>query len=249
MKIHLVMPMAGAGSRFYKNGYMLPKPMMEINGHPFLFWATESVRKYVEVEDITFVVLKKHVDENGIDKLIKKYYPDARIEVVPEVLPGATMTCLNGVRSIDDELPVLFNDCDHMFKCDSFYEEMNEVLKEQCQLPYDGALLTFYADTPQYSFVKKDDNGRVTGTAEKVVVSNDAICGAYFFKDAKTFRTATDEYMNACEYPEYFLSGVYNVLCQQQADIRVFQCEYHVNFGTPEEYEEAKDSPRFKDIC
>lgn len=29
------MPMAGAGSRFYKNGYTLPKPLIEIAGKPF----------------------------------------------------------------------------------------------------------------------------------------------------------------------------------------------------------------------
>lgn len=243
MKIHLVMPMAGAGSRFYKNGYMLPKPLMEINGHPFLYWATESVRRHVECVDITFVVLKKHVDENKIDEVILKYYPEAKIRQVPEVLPGATMTCLEGVAEIEDDIPILFNDCDHMFKC----EEFNAKMKGADEISYDGALLTFFADEPQYSFVLTDDTGRVTGTVEKKVVSNNAICGAYFFKSANVFRRATKDYMGACEYPEYFLSGVYNILCKNKGDIRIFKCNYHVNFGTPEEYEAAKDAPEFED--
>ncbi len=36
MKIHLIMPMGGAGSRFYKNGYIQPKPLIEIKGKLFL---------------------------------------------------------------------------------------------------------------------------------------------------------------------------------------------------------------------
>lgn len=35
MKTHLIMPMAGAGSRFYKNGYIQPKPIIEIAERPF----------------------------------------------------------------------------------------------------------------------------------------------------------------------------------------------------------------------
>ena len=34
-KVHLIMPMGGAGSRFYKNGFKMPKPLIEINGYPF----------------------------------------------------------------------------------------------------------------------------------------------------------------------------------------------------------------------
>ena len=37
MKTHLIMPMGGAGSRFANSGYMLPKPLIEIEGKPFFF--------------------------------------------------------------------------------------------------------------------------------------------------------------------------------------------------------------------
>ena len=33
-QIHLIMPMAGAGSRFFKNGFVMPKPLIEINDKP-----------------------------------------------------------------------------------------------------------------------------------------------------------------------------------------------------------------------
>ena len=34
-KIHLIMPMGGAGSRFFKNGFVMPKPLIEIQKEPF----------------------------------------------------------------------------------------------------------------------------------------------------------------------------------------------------------------------
>ena len=48
------MPMGGAGSRFFKNGFVMPKPLIEIKGKPFLYWATRSISNFIEVEDITF---------------------------------------------------------------------------------------------------------------------------------------------------------------------------------------------------
>ena len=81
-RLHLIMPMGGAGSRFCKNGFVMPKPLIEINGKPLLYWATRSIEKYVELEDITFVVLKQHIADFDIDKVILRYFPDAKIEAV-----------------------------------------------------------------------------------------------------------------------------------------------------------------------
>lgn len=82
-KVHLIMPMGGAGSRFFKNGFVMPKPLIEINNKPFFYWATRSISKYVELEDLTFVVLQEHIDDFGIDKSIKKYFPNANIVIIP----------------------------------------------------------------------------------------------------------------------------------------------------------------------
>ena len=69
-KLHLIMPMGGAGSRFFNNGYLTPKPLIDINGKPFLYWATRSIQKYIDLADITFVVLNQHIEEFEIDKTI-----------------------------------------------------------------------------------------------------------------------------------------------------------------------------------
>ena len=103
MKLHLIMPMGGKGSRFSKYGYEFPKPLLEIKGKPFFYWATQSIAKFIEVQDITFVVLKEHVEKYQIDEKIKAYYPGAIIHVIPEVLNGAVLTCMEGVKEIKDD--------------------------------------------------------------------------------------------------------------------------------------------------
>lgn len=241
-KIHLIMPMGGSGSRFTKNGFVVPKPLIEINGHPFLYWSTQSIRKFVNLGSLTFVVLQEHIDKHKIDEVILKYFPEAKIEIIPEVLPGAVLTCLNGVKNINDNLPIVFNDCDHIFHCQSFYDYCNVGSFEDI----DGALLSFTSNDQKFSYLKTNDEGNVIETVEKVVVSDKAICGVYYFKDRMTFEKATEEYLNICNYSEYYVSGVYNVMAKQGLIIKPFAVDSHLAFGTPEEYEEALKSDEFE---
>ena len=235
------MPMGGAGSRFYKNGFAQPKPLIEIHEKPFLYWATKSIEKYTNLADLTFVVLNQHVREFQIDQVIRRYFPDAGIEVVDfdDVKSGPVMTCLNGLTNIHDNQPVLFNDCDHMFSCRAFSDDMNTGSWD-----YDGALLTFESNQPQFSYIAYE-KGRITGTVEKKVVSSHAICGAYMVRNAQMFRDMAEEYLKSCNYSEFFVSGIYNVMCRKGLAVKNYTVDFHVPFGTPEEYEAAKESKFF----
>lgn len=243
-KIHLIMPMAGAGSRFFKNGFVMPKPLIEINDKPFLYWSTKSITNFIDIQDITFIVLGKHMEEFKIDAKIKEFFPEAKIVVIPEILNGAVLTCMEGVKEINDDLPIVFNDCDHAFASSNFNKyanggEFNEI---------DGGLLTFESNEPKYSFLQMDEKGNVINTVEKKVVSNHAICGAYYFKNKDLFLNCAKEYLNKCNYSEYFMSGVYNIMAEKMMKIANFKCDIHVPFGTPDEYYLAKDNEIFRKV-
>ena len=110
----------------------------------------------------------------------------------------------------------------------------------------DGGLLTFKSDDPKFSYLQCDINGNVIKTVEKEVVSNDAICGAYYFKNKDLFIEAAKKYLETCNYSEYFVSGVYNVMAENGYIIKNFDVDYHLPFGTPSEYEEAIKSDKFE---
>lgn len=243
-KIHLVMPMAGAGSRFFKNGFVTPKPLIEINDKPFLFWATKSISNFIEVEDIIFVVLEQHIKEFKIDEKIKEYFPKAKIVTIPEILNGAVLTCMEGIKEIDDDLPIIFNDCDHAFISSEFNTYANSGKFDEL----DGGLLTFESNEPRYSFLQMDEVGNVINTVEKKVVSNHAICGAYYFKNKEIFLDCANEYLDKCNYSEYFVSGLYNIMAEKKMKIANFKCDLHVPFGTPDEYYVAKDNEIFRKV-
>ena len=44
------------------------------------------------------------------------------------------------------------------------------------------------------------------------------------------------------------MSGVYNIMCKHSLKVVDYLLDYHVEFGTPEEYNEAKKSKYFKEF-
>ena len=48
--MNILIPMAGAGSRFKENGYKLPKPLIDVNGKPMIQHVVENINikgKYI----------------------------------------------------------------------------------------------------------------------------------------------------------------------------------------------------------
>jgi len=243
-KIHLIMPMGGRGSRFSKEGFDYPKPLIRIYDRPFFYWSTRSIEKFVKLVSLDFVVLQEHVEKYSIDEEIIRYFPEARIHILSDVTEGAVITCMKGIANIEDDYPVLFNDCDHLFKSTIFNEFCNCEIDESIE----GILLTFESDESKYSFVSKDEVGNVIQTAEKEVISNEAICGCYYFRNKDIFIKNAEEYLTKCNYSEYFMSGVYNVMIDNGMIVKSMMTDYHVPYGVPDEYEKAKNDNKYEEL-
>jgi hypothetical protein len=55
--MNVLIPMAGAGSRFEKAGYTFPKPLIDVRGKPMIQWVVDNLN--VEAKYI-FIVQKSH---------------------------------------------------------------------------------------------------------------------------------------------------------------------------------------------
>lgn len=231
----LVMPMAGRGSRFVSGGRRMPKPLIELFGQPFFWWAVESIARAAAIREMVFVVLAEHVEVFDIDERILAAYPQARVVTLPEVTGGAAETAAAGVAALGTEGPFAVNDCDHAFLARDL-ESVVAGLNEGAS----GALLGFRATSPAYSYVQLDDRDRVAGTVEKQVASPFAIAGCYLFADAASFTSRLERYRGECQYTELFLSGLYNEIVRDGGEVLFHELARHVSFGTPEEMERVR---------
>lgn len=226
----LIMLAAGRGSRFAKLGIYQPKPLIDIEGRPFFWWATESVRRVADLRQMVFVVLQEHVDQFSIDQKIKNYYPDATVVVIPDITSGAAETAKIGIEALQVPGAVAINDCDHAFISHGFPE-----ILQALQGGMAGALMCFRSADPAYSYLRFNLKNEIAGTVEKQVASPFAIAGCYLLANAEKFGDIYKNYQRACPYSELFLSGIFNILIQGDSKIGLLELEKHCSFGTPEE--------------
>ena len=235
--IALVMPMAGRGSRFVAHGIMEPKPLIELKGRPFFWWAVESVRRMTTVREMVFVVLDEHCEQFNIHNRITDLYPDAQIVKITDVTSGAAETAQLGLAAVRSDGPVAINDCDHAFICHDIQGASSSLMSTAS-----GALLCFRSNSSAYSYIKLGSAGEIIGTVEKEVVSPYAIAGCYLFSSPAVFTELYESYRITCPYNELFISGLYDLLIERGETVLKLEAEQHCSFGTPEELSGVDDA-------
>lgn len=235
--LHVIMPMAGEGNRFLKEGWTTPKPLIMLNGEPLFKHAVNSVLSEDIPMKYSFIVRQEHIEKYNIDKQILAVLPTANIYSVSKTTRGAVETCLQAEPSISPDDAVMIMDCDLEFRSSQFMNEMRNILSKGEADVNGGLLVSFESNLPKYSYAEVDDNNRVIRTAEKEVISKHALCGAYFFSTAKSFLWAAHSLLNEPDFkkPEYYVSLLYNYLLSNGETVKVFPMDIYMSYGTPEE--------------
>ena len=249
--LHIIMPMAGEGSRFKEAGYDVPKPLIKFEGKELYRHALDSIDimkwdDYVKMNDIkyTFIVRKEFITDYNIDKEIKKYYPNANILFVEKTTRGALETLMLARDLIDDEDYVVSLDCDIKFICDNYVREIWNRLMYDSFIPM---VLTFYSKNPIYSFIHPINTHYGDHLEEKNQISTYAIGGCYCLGTGKNLKLASEQYIKDFEYgvidsKELYISGVYNYIMNIiKANTEIVDMNLHWDhywsFGTPYDLE------------
>ena len=225
--------MAGAGSRFIKAGYQIPKPFIDVNGKMMIERVLDSLK--INDADYTLVIQKafKIQYKDYLDILTRKYY--VQYVEVEKMTSGACCTALAAHEIINNNEPVLFADSDNFFKNGIIYTFIDNSIKNN----YDGALLTFMTDKPCFSYAQIDENGLVILTREKEVISNHAITGIYYFKKGSDFVKFAISMLIYGDLTknEYYMSNVYNYAIRAKKRIGIMDIgkDDWCCVGTPEQ--------------
>ena len=229
-KYNLLVPMAGLGSRFVKEGYKLPKQILNAGNKQLIDISLDCVD--LETCNLIFVVRDAHVFGFDIDEILRdKFGNDISIVVTDGLTQGSVCSCLLAKDFIQDDLPLIIHTLDVEFR-----PKLN--LQSLIDSGDDGHILTFKSNSSNYSYAKINDENKVIRTAEKKVISNDACVGIYYFKTGRIF----------CEYAEmmvekdlrtnneFYISPLYNLLIDSGLTVGISKVEKMHIFGTPKEY-------------
>lgn len=236
--LHVIMPMAGRGARFEKEGWETPKPLIEVQGVPIFMRAINSIISQCNSipTKFSFIVRRDHL-HYGIEQCILSRIPDASVFCIDSITRGPVETCLVAEPTITDDDAVIIVDCDLEFFSDSFFELLKSDL---CASSYDhngGVLLSFESLSPRYSYAEVNKCGLVTRTAEKMVISNHALCGAYYFSSGACLKRVAHRMIVDPKFAdsELYVSSLYNYMIQAGYHVRLARVDKYRSFGTPEE--------------
>lgn len=204
--MNIVIPMAGAGIRFAKAGYRLPKPLIELFGTPMIKLVIDNLRPALPHRFI-FVCQSAHSGLHSLRERLGTWAPDSVVLEVDGLTDGAARTVLAARHLIDTDTPLMVANSDQYVDC-----RMDDYLERINRDELDGLLMTMRADDPKWSFASLGSNGLVRCVAEKQVISNEATVGIYNFRRGRDFVAAADAMIAAGDRVngEFYVAPVYN---------------------------------------
>jgi len=228
-KLNVLIPMAGAGSRFATAGYTFPKPLIDVEGKPMIQVVVENLN--IDANYI-YVVQKSHREKYNLDTLLNLITPNCTIVEVDGVTEGAACTALLAKEFIDNDNPLFFANSDQFVEWDSneFFYKMNEN-------DADGGIPVFHSTHPKWSFAKLDEDGFVTEVQEKNPISDLATIGFYYWKQGSDFVKYSEEMIeqDIRVNGEFYVCPVYNNAIKGGLKVRTFDTPKMWGLGTPED--------------
>jgi len=260
----IIIPMAGLGTRFQKAAdtnpeYKKPKPFINVKGFPMVRWATGSL-PFIEhpgqkvtsklratPKDLTFVILKKHDDDYGLEKGLREIYSnEINIVKLDAVTRGAAETAYMAKDFVDMEDELIITDSDHYFAGNYLEDLLLNKDKDTAGVipvftPPDDGIARW-----SYSLLKNGTNIiEQVGEKDPELMKKGAPAniGAYCFTKAKTFFDEVEEVIRENKLTgdegkkEFYIAPMYQNLIEKGMKFQAALVPEVWGLGTPVDLE------------
>jgi capsule biosynthesis phosphatase len=171
--MNVIVPLAGTGSRFLKQGYVRPKPFIRANGKEIIIWLLEKLS--VTKEDMLILVYSENpeigMSSKNFFRIIDDFYANAEADATPKVqlvsldepTVGAAETVLRGIEHLPNarlDFPSVLLDGDTFYSRDilsDYRKYLASVRRRSRQAQCGGLVFVFDDDKPDeapYSYIK-----------------------------------------------------------------------------------------------
>lgn len=245
----VLIPMAGAGQRFAEAGYKEHKPaIMTIDRwdgqeKPMVVCATKDLPGVKEDGSNVIYVDRTFHKEDGVEDIVKQYYPKAQFITIDHLTEGQACTCMLAEAYLDPKEPLLIAGCDNGMDIDT---EAFQHLTQDC----DCIVFTYrhneavLANPNAYGWMITDDQGNITGTSIKKAISDTpmedpAVVATFWFREAGIFLEATAKMIQENDRinGEFYVDQTVKHVLDLGYRAKIFDIDRYVGWGTPADYE------------
>ncbi len=210
--LQIIMPLAGAGSRFKDAGVDTPKPFIDVEGQPMCQRVWENIVPKETINYRLTVLGRSQFANDFCECLAPKHFIP-----VDRMTEGAACTMLLASDIIDNYDPLM------IVNGDQYIEGLDIDIFLDFAKDYHGALMTFNVapdDPPQCFYVQRQIQKQpaamvamhIQRVAEKSAISREATCGIYWFRHGRDFLRAANAMItkNIRTNNEFYICPVYN---------------------------------------
>lgn len=242
--MHIVIPMSGLGSRFAKEGYNDPKPLIRVRGKPMI---EHIVNLFPGETKFSFICNNQHLANTDMRNILTAICSTSTIyEVDVNDRKGPVHAVSQIFDKINDDEEVIVSYCDYGTVWDYC-----KFLKEIRERGTDGAIAFYTGFHPHmlrkdnYAYSLTDDNGYLISIKEKEPWYDDklkekASNGCYYFKSGSILKKYFKKFMDdgITINGEFYVSLVYNYLVEDGLKVYLFEIDKMLQWGTPTDLED-----------
>jgi len=237
----LALPMAGAGSRFSKEGYEQPKPFIQVNGKNMF---EQAVRCLPKTDRTIYACLRDQKAPHPVG---------GEVLWIDEVLEGQACTTERIVDVCNPNSSILVSACDNgaFYDSDKFLDLVNDKENDIIVWTYRNNY-TSHLQPEAYSWVKCDSDGNINRVDVKKFtginpVKEFAITGTMFFRSREIFfRSLQSLYENDVRTNgEFYVDSMLNEAIELGYKVKNFEVDNYICWGTPNDLKTYQYWQRF----
>lgn len=238
----LLLPMAGAGSRFQMVGFQTPKPLLPVEGQEMVVKAVECLPP---ASTNLFVCRNEHLSAYPIEQVLKENFTKTQILGIDAITEGQACTCELGIQQfgIDPSTPLLISACDNgaYYDVETFYKLLDDTSIDLIVWSFtNNRTSKLYPE--MYAWLDVDSNGIIHDVSIKKPFAEKenkhCIIGTMYFRSTALYLEGLEEIYrtNSRTNGEFYVDNLLLPLIQKGYKVKVFEVKNYLCWGTPNDY-------------
>ena len=221
--LQLLIPAAGKGSRFADVGFQTPKPLIPIWDIPMLIWVLNNFPLDAG-DEISILCQLEHQIPEKLQPFTSRMSNTVRFIEIDYWTDGPAHSLELLLEGLDHESSVICANSDQFI-----FSGLPEFVSAVRTGSSSGQILTMEASGTAWSYVGRDDLGKVNRVVEKQEISSEATVGVYGWDSIKTLRSALAwQRMSGLKVNnEYYVAPSYQFLIDNNLEISTHSVGEH----------------------